>query len=60
MKEVYQQLWEAFSDIYFEEVPHKYTDSFGTKYNSHDTIFQKNINFANDIINKLNEISPKY
>ena len=35
-------------------------NSFGTKYNSHDTIFQKNINFANDIINKLNEISPKY
>ena len=34
MKDVYQQLWEAFSDIYFEEVPHKYTDSYGTKYTS--------------------------
>ena len=33
-KELYQQLWDAFSDIFFEEIPHKYTDSFGTKYTS--------------------------
>ena len=33
-KELYQQLWDAFSDIFFEEIPHKYTDSYGTKYTS--------------------------
>ena len=34
MKDVYLQLWEAFNDIYFEEVPHKYMDSYGTDYTS--------------------------
>lgn len=34
--------------------------SFGNKYTAQDTIFQKNLNFATTIINKLNELSPKY
>lgn len=33
--------------------------SIGAKYNYHDTIFQNNINFAKNIINKLEEIYPK-
>lgn len=28
------ELWKQFSDIYFEELGHKYTDSLGTKYTS--------------------------
>lgn len=32
--DVYEQLWNAFSDIFFDEKPHKYTDSVGTKYTS--------------------------
>ena len=35
-------------------------NTFGTKYDSHDTTFTKNIEFANEIINKLKEITPKY
>lgn len=31
---IYKQLWDAFNDIYFEEGPHTYTDSVGTKYTS--------------------------
>lgn len=34
-------------------------NSFGTKYQRQDTIFQTNLKFAQDIINKLIEISPK-
>ena len=32
--QLYRELWDAFNDIHFEEVGHKYTDSFGTKYTS--------------------------
>lgn len=32
--EIYRQLWDAFSDIYFEEESHSYTDSLGTAYTS--------------------------
>ena len=35
-------------------------NTFGTKYTTQDSIFKKNITFATDIINKLNELSPKY
>lgn len=31
---LYEELWNAFNDIHFEEVGHKYTDSVGTKYTS--------------------------
>lgn len=34
MKDFYIQLWEAFSDIHFDEIPHKYTDSYGTDFTS--------------------------
>ena len=32
--QLYKELWNAFNDIHFEEVGHKYTDSVGTKYTS--------------------------
>lgn len=32
--DIYEQLWNAFSDIFFDELPHKYTDSYGTNYTS--------------------------
>lgn len=32
---------DAFSDIFFEEIPHKYTDSFGTDYTSVTTFVGK-------------------
>lgn len=35
------QVNDAFSDIFFEEVPHKYTDSFGTQYTSVTTFVGK-------------------
>lgn len=35
------ELNEAFSDIFFEEIPHKYTDSYGTKYTSVTTFVGK-------------------
>ena len=31
---LHEQLWDAFSDISFEEKRHKYTDSLGTYYQS--------------------------
>lgn len=31
---IHEQLWNAFNDIYFEEGPHRYTDSKGTIYQS--------------------------
>ena len=31
---IFNELWEAFNDIYFEEEPHTYTDSVGTQYTS--------------------------
>lgn len=34
-------------------------NSFGTKYQRQDTIFQTNFNFAEEIINKLKSITPK-
>lgn len=37
----YIQMINAFSDIYFEEIPHKYTDSLGTKYTSVTTFIGK-------------------
>ena len=41
MKDLYLQLWEAFSDIYFDEKPHKYTDSVGTDYTSVTTFLKR-------------------
>lgn len=41
---IFNELWEAFNDIYFEEGPHTYTDSVGTQYTSVTTFcgqFQK-------------------
>ena len=35
-------------------------NTFGTKYNSHETTFKKNIEFAQKIIDKIKELSPKY
>lgn len=35
------QLIDAFSDIFFEEIPHKYTDSIGTKYTSVTTFISQ-------------------
>ena len=32
--DIYEQLWNAFNDIFFDEKPHKYTDSVGTDYTS--------------------------
>ena len=32
--DIYEQLWTAFNDIFFDEKPHKYTDSVGTNYTS--------------------------
>lgn len=37
IKNIHEQLWDAFSDIYFEEETHKYTDSLGTNYTSATT-----------------------
>lgn len=34
-------------------------NTFNSKYTTHDSIFQTNLNFAKAIIDKLNEISPK-
>lgn len=31
---IHEELWNAFSDIFFEEETHTYTDSNGTKYTS--------------------------
>ena len=31
---IFNELWNAFNDIYFEEGPHTYTDSVGTQYTS--------------------------
>lgn len=39
--QLFQELWEAFNDIHFEEVGHKYTDSIGTKYTSVTTFISK-------------------
>lgn len=39
--ELFKELWTAFNDIHFEEVGHKYTDSYGTKFTS-VTTFIKN------------------
>ena len=41
-------------------VPILEPNSLNTKYTSHDSIFTKNLEFANSLINKLNEITPKY
>lgn len=35
---IFNELWNAFNDIYFEEGPHTYTDSKGTKYTSVTTL----------------------
>ena len=35
-------------------------NNFGTKYEGHSSIYIKNLKFANSILNKLNEIIPKY
>lgn len=35
-------------------------NTFGTKYNNNDSIFQKSLKFANSILNKLNDLLPKY
>ena len=35
-------------------------NSLNTKYTSHDTTFKKNLEFTQKIVNKLNEITPKY
>ena len=32
-------------------------NTFGTKYNSHDNILQKNLEFANNILNELNSLN---
>lgn len=37
----YLKLREEFNDIYFDEEPHKYTDSVGTEYTSVTTFIQK-------------------
>ena len=41
-------------------IPILQQNAFGTKYNSHETIFKKNIEFAQKIIDKIKELSPKY
>ena len=35
-------------------------NSFNTKYERHDNVFQNNINFALEIINKLKEITSPF
>ena len=40
-------------------IPILESNSLGTKYTNHNTTFQKNLNFATTITNKLTEISPK-
>ena len=32
--QLFEEMWNAFNDIHFEEVGHRYTDSVGTKYTS--------------------------
>lgn len=39
--QLFKELWEAFNDIHFEEVGHRYTDSVGTKYTSVTTFISK-------------------
>ncbi len=34
-------------------------NTFSTKYTTHDSVFQTNLNFAKIIMDKLNELSPK-
>ncbi len=41
-------------------VPILEQNSLNTKYTSHDSTFKKNLEFANKLTNKLNEITPKY
>ena len=41
-------------------IPILQENTFGTKYNSHETTFKKNIEFAQKIIDKIKELSPKY
>jgi hypothetical protein len=43
---VIEELWTAFSDIYFEPISHKYTDSLGTKYTSVTTFIHQ---FKDDV-----------
>ena len=38
------------------QIPILEQNSLGTKYNTHDSIYINNLNFAKEIINKLNEI----
>lgn len=39
--QLYQELYNAFNDIHFEEDGHKYSDSFGTKYTSVTTFINQ-------------------
>ncbi len=41
-------------------IPILQQNSFGTKYTSHDSTFKKNLEFAQKIIDKIKELSPKY
>ena len=59
---VIEELWTAFSDIYFEPISHKYTDSLGTNYTSVTTFIHQ---FKDDVFDsraKAEECvkKPKY
>lgn len=59
---IINELWNAFNDIYFEPISHKYTDSLGTNYTSVTTFVQRFVKDEFDSKAKAEECvkKPKY